>query len=115
MREERKTIWLNVFQTKLLIRIAVYGSIYMITLMNLLFVWRLLLEGPGDLLEQYGRFLADFYPALILFALLFPAVAWDALKFSIASWGPWFVSAGRSRTWLPVARCNRSNCAKETS
>ena len=88
MSEARKTFWLNVFQTRLLFRIGVYWSIYMITVTNLLFVWRLLAEGPGDLLDQFGRFLAEFYPALIVFAVLMPAVAWDALKFSHRLVGP---------------------------
>ena len=88
MRDERKTYWLSAFQTKLLVRIGVYGSIYMVTLMNLMFVWRLLMEGPGDLLEQYGRFLADFAPAFILFALLLPVVSWDVLKLSHRMVGP---------------------------
>ena len=88
MADERKKIWINVFQTKLFIRIAVYWSIYMITLMNLLFVWRLIVEGPGNPLEQYLRFLVRFAPALILVALLMPAVAWDAIKYSHRLVGP---------------------------
>jgi methyl-accepting chemotaxis protein len=88
MKEDRKTYWLSIFQTRLLIRLAAYWSIYMVTLTNLLFIWRLLAEGHGDLLEQYGRFLAEFYPALIVFALLLPAVAWDSLRFSHRLVGP---------------------------
>jgi hypothetical protein len=88
MSEERKKIWIDDFQTKLFVRIAVYCIIYMITLMNLLFVWRLLVEGPGDPLEQYFRCLYDFAPALVLVLCLLPAVARDALKFSHRLVGP---------------------------
>jgi len=112
MAEERKKVWINVFQTKLFIRIAVYWVIYMITLMNLLFVWRLVIEGPGNPVEQYLRFLVDFAPALVLVALLLPAVAWDAVKFSIGWWGRWYAFARRCRTWPRGNRCSRSSCAR---
>lgn len=88
MREERKKIWIHEFQTRLLMRIGLYWLLFFITLMNLLFVWRLLNEGPGDLLEQYVRFLADTAPALICLAVLMPVLAWDAVKFSHRLLGP---------------------------
>jgi hypothetical protein len=88
VRDERTKVWINTFQTRLVMRIAVYCLIYMITLVNMLFAWRLLVEGPGDPVEQYFRFLQDYSPALVLVALLLPAVAWDALKFSHRMVGP---------------------------
>ena len=60
MTEGRKKVWIHEFQTKLLIRIGLYWLIFLVTLMNLLFVWRLLTEGPGNPLEQYGQFLVDY-------------------------------------------------------
>ncbi|HBI42517.1 MAG TPA: hypothetical protein DDY78_06615, partial [Planctomycetales bacterium] len=66
MSQERKKVWIHAFQTKMLMRIGVYWLIYLVTLWNLLFAWRLLQEGPGNILEQYGRFLQDYYPPLIL-------------------------------------------------
>lgn len=88
MADERKKIWISAFQTRLFGRIIGYCVIYMITLMNMLFVWRLLVEGPGNPLDQFLRCLVDFLPALVLVALLLPAAAWDALKFSHRLVGP---------------------------
>ena len=57
------------------VRVAVYWFIYLVTLWNLLFVWRLIAEGPGNLLEQYWRFLQDFYPPLVAFmGMLYAAI-----------------------------------------
>jgi hypothetical protein len=88
MREERKKIWVDSFQTKLFIRIGVYWLIYQVALLNFLFVWRLLKEGTGDPLEQYVRFLQEFYPALICFVLVVPILAWDAVRFAHRLIGP---------------------------
>lgn len=88
MKDERKKVWIDIFQTRLFIRIGVYWFIYLITLTNLLFGWRLLIEGSGDPVEQYFRFLAESYPLLILVALLLPAVAWDAIVYSHRLVGP---------------------------
>lgn len=90
MREDRKKVWIDVFQTRLLWRTFLYWGIYTLSLWNLMFVWRLLQEGPGDPLEQYWGFFLDFYPALIIFALVFPVLAWDAVKFSHRLVGPLF-------------------------
>src|SRR5262249_59879683 len=68
-------------QTKLFVRVGVYWLVYQITLWNLVFMWRLLQEGAGNPLEQYGRFLWDYSPALIGCLLLLPILAWDAGQF----------------------------------
>jgi len=88
MSQERKKVWIHAFQTKMLIRIGVYWLIYLVTLWNLLFAWRLLQEGPGNILEQYGRFLQDYYPPLILLLVLLPIAARDAVKFAHRLVGP---------------------------
>ncbi len=88
MRNERKKVWIHSFQTRLFVRIAVYWLIYLITVWNFLFVWRLLEEGPGNPLEQYGRFLADYYPVLILLVVLLPIAAWDMVKLAHRVVGP---------------------------
>jgi hypothetical protein len=88
MPEDRKKVWIHGFQTRLFLRIAVYWLIFIITLWNFLFVWRLLAEGPGNPFEQYGRFFMDYYPALILFVVLLPVAAWDLVKLSHRLVGP---------------------------
>jgi hypothetical protein len=88
MREFRKKVWINVFQTRLILRIALYWVVYMLTVANFLFIFRLLAEGPGNPLEQYGRFLAESAPTFFLFLLLLPIVTWDAVKFSHRLVGP---------------------------
>jgi methyl-accepting chemotaxis protein len=87
-REDRKHVWINIFQTRLIVRIALYWLVYMVTVANFLFVFRLLAEGPGNPLEQYGRFVVDCLPTFMLFMLLFPILAWDAVKFSHRLVGP---------------------------
>jgi methyl-accepting chemotaxis protein len=88
MKEERIKVWIHGFQTRMLIRIGIYWLIYLASLWNLLFVWRLVVEGPGNLLEQYGRFLQDYYPPLVLFIVLLPVAAWDAVKVAHRMVGP---------------------------
>ena len=87
MSEERKKVWIHAFQTKMLIRIGVYWLIYLVTLWNLLFVWRLLQEGPGNILEQYGRFLQDYYPPLILFLSCCRSLLGTRSNSLTGSWG----------------------------
>jgi hypothetical protein len=88
MRDERKKIWIHTIQTRLLIRMGFYWLIYQVALCNFLFVWRLLEEGPGNPLEQYGRLLQDSYPALIGSVLLLPVMLWDLAKFAHRVVGP---------------------------
>jgi methyl-accepting chemotaxis protein len=88
MPEERKKIWIDTFQTRLFLRMAGYWLIYQVTLWNLVFVWRLLHDGPGNLLEQYGRFCLDYAPVLVGCLALLPILAWDAVKFAHRLVGP---------------------------
>lgn len=88
MKEDRKKVWVHSFQTKLFVRIAAYWLLYQITLWNFLFVGRLLSEGPGNIVDQFLRFSADFYPMWIAFALLVPVMAWDAMRFTHRLVGP---------------------------
>jgi hypothetical protein len=88
MREDRKKVWVDHFQTKLFYRIGVYLAIYLVCLVNLLFVWRLLSEGPGNPIEQYVRVVIDYAPALLFLILLLPFLAYDAVRFSHRLVGP---------------------------
>lgn len=88
MREDRKKVWVDQFQTRLMYRIGIYLVVYLFCLGNLLFIWRLLEEGPGNPLYQYASVMADNAPALICLALLMPIMAYDAIRFSHRMVGP---------------------------
>ena len=62
MKDERKKVWIDIFQTGLFIRVGMYWFIAMITLMNLLIMWRLIYEGPGNPFEQFRRVSSIFIP-----------------------------------------------------
>jgi hypothetical protein len=87
-RDDRKKVWVDQFQTKLTLRIGTYLVLFLIVLSNFLFAWRLLEEGPGDLLEQYLRMLRDYLPVGICLVVLVPVMAWDAIRFSHRIVGP---------------------------
>src|SRR5579884_1367017 len=88
MHEERKKVWIDSFQTRLFLRMGWYWFIYQVALWNLVFVWRLLQEGPGNLLEQYGRFCYDYAPALVGCLLVLPVLALDLVRFAHRVVGP---------------------------
>jgi hypothetical protein len=88
MREDRKKVWVDQFQTRLFVRIGVYLTVYVVGLCNLLFIWRLLEEGPGNPLEQYVSVMVDNASSLICLAVLLPVVAYDAIHFSHRLVGP---------------------------
>jgi methyl-accepting chemotaxis protein len=88
MREERKKVWVDEFQTKLLWRTFSYWALYTLALWNLLFVWWLVQQDAGNPLDQFLEFSGQFYPALIAFAVAFPVLAYDAIKFSHRLVGP---------------------------
>lgn len=88
MREERKKVWVDVFQTRLILRISVYLGVYLIGLANLLYIWRLLRDGPGNPLQQYLATLVDYAPALASLAVLMVVMAYDTIRFSHRLVGP---------------------------
>ncbi len=63
MAEDRKKLWVDQFQTRLFIRIGAYMLIYLFCLGNLLFIWRLLEEGPGNPFQQYTSVMFENAPA----------------------------------------------------
>jgi hypothetical protein len=87
-KERRFRFLVNEFQGKLLWRFVMYWVIYQFTVWNILFFWDLLTEGKGNVLEQYGRFVATQYPMLLCVALLIPFFAWDAIRFTLRVAGP---------------------------
>ncbi len=88
MRDERHQVWVDRFQTRLSLRLGLYLAFFLVGHVNLLFIWRLLQEGPGNPLEQYGRTLADYGPTFVCLALLMPVLVWDAVRFSHRLVGP---------------------------
>jgi hypothetical protein len=88
MREDRKKVWIDTFQTRLFVRIGIYLVIYLFCLGNLLFIWKLLEEGPGNPLTQYAEVMVDNAPALICLCMLMPLMAYDAIRFSHRLVGP---------------------------
>lgn len=88
MGEGRKKVWVDVFQTRLFVRIGVYLLIYLVCLGNLLFIWQLLQDGPGDPVQQYFGMLVEYSPALVCLVVLMPVMAYDAIRFSHRLVGP---------------------------
>jgi hypothetical protein len=88
MRDERNKVWIHTVQTKLFLRMGGYWLITQVGLWNLVFVWRLLQEGPGDPLEQYVRVLSDFAPVLVGSLVLLPVLVWDCVRFAHRVVGP---------------------------
>jgi hypothetical protein len=88
MAEDRKKVWIDRIQTRLFVRVGIYWVVYQVSLWNLVFVWRLLHEGPGNLLEQYVRCCMDYSPVLLGCLLLLPVLAWDAVMFTHRVVGP---------------------------
>jgi hypothetical protein len=88
MKEGRKRIWVDPFQSKLFLRVVAYWAVYQFTLWNILFTWRLLERGEGRFLAEYWQFFFDFYPMLLCFLLLVPFFAWDSVRFSHRLVGP---------------------------
>ena len=88
MNEDRKKIWVDRFQTRLFFRIIAYWLLYQISVWNLLFLWHLAQEGPGNLLEQYWEFFRGYAPTLLIFLTLVPILAWDAVHFTHRLVGP---------------------------
>lgn len=86
--DERKAVWIHNVQTRLSLRLSAYWLLSQLALWNLVFIWRLLQEGPGDPLEQYRRLVVDFAPALVATLLLLPILVWDTVKFSHRIFGP---------------------------
>jgi hypothetical protein len=88
MSEDRKKVWVNEFQTKLFLRITVYWLLYQVSVWNFLFIWNLLWGEPGSQLDNYWVFLLSYSPTLILFVLLVPFLARDAVHYTHRLVGP---------------------------
>ncbi len=88
MRELRSRVFVNPFQKHLYFRVTMYWLIYTVTLLNLMFVWKLVQEGVGDFGDQMGRTFWENIPLFATLALVVPWISWDAAKFSNRVVGP---------------------------
>jgi hypothetical protein len=84
----RTRIWVDPFQTQLFYRVTLYWSVFTFTVFNLLFAWRLLVEGPGDLWQQFVATVYDNIPLLVSFIILAPWIGLDAVRFANRLVGP---------------------------
>lgn len=88
MTDARKTMLVDRFQSKLAYRVGLYWLIFTITLFNLLFGWRLLKEGRGDLWQQFTATVYDNIPLFLCFAVVVPWIGWDVVRFANRVVGP---------------------------
>jgi hypothetical protein len=86
--EERKKVWIDEFQTRLMQRIVGYLILFLIVLVNFLYTWKLATGGPGDPIERWRSVFLDYYPVGICLLVLVPVMAWDAIRFSHRLIGP---------------------------
>jgi methyl-accepting chemotaxis protein len=86
--DERKRIWVDEFQTRLVRRITAYLALFLIVLVNLLFSWKLLREGVTDVPGQFVDMLGEYLPVGLCLAILVPLMAWDSIRFTHRLVGP---------------------------
>jgi len=87
-RKPRKSVWVNSFQTKLFYRMTFYWLVYTITLLNLLFAWRLAREGSGDIWQQWVATVYENAPLFLCFLIVTPWIGFDAVRFANRLVGP---------------------------
>jgi methyl-accepting chemotaxis protein len=88
MAEERKKVWVDAFQTELTRRIIGYFIVFCIVFFNLLFSWKLWIEGPNDPGEKLIELLWSYLPVFSVLILLMPVIIWDTIRFTHRLVGP---------------------------
>jgi hypothetical protein len=88
MSEERKHVWVDLFQTRLVTRIGAYLVVFFIVFLNLLFAWKMIEEGPVDPARQFYEMVRNYFPVMICLVVLIPVMAWDTIRFSHRLVGP---------------------------
>jgi hypothetical protein len=86
--EERKRVWVDPYQTRLVWRIAGYLVLFLAVLFNFLFVWKLVCEGATDPLGQFLDLFREYRPVVVCLLILVPIMAWDAVRFTHHLVGP---------------------------
>jgi methyl-accepting chemotaxis protein len=88
MSEERKHVWIDPFQTRLIMRIAGYLVVFFVVFLNFLFAWKMIEEGPVDPARQFFEMVRNYFPVIICLLVLIPVMAWDTIRFSHRLVGP---------------------------
>ena len=88
MSEVRKKVWIDSFQTKLSLRIGGYLVVFLIVFCNLLFIWKMIDEGPLDPVQQFLDTMRSNMPVIVCLIVLVPVMAWDMIRFSHRLVGP---------------------------
>jgi hypothetical protein len=88
MSEERKDVWIDPFQTRLIMRIAAYLVVFFVVFLNCLFAWKMIEEGPVDPTRQFFEMVRNYFPVIICLLILIPVMAWDTIRFSHRLVGP---------------------------
>jgi sensor histidine kinase YesM len=87
LKEKRKKIWIDRFQTALFLRIALYFVCYQVAVWSLVLVWRAISDGLGSLLGPgvASACLTFLTGVVVLVGVLF---AYDAVKYAHHIVGP---------------------------
>jgi methyl-accepting chemotaxis protein len=88
MSQERKQVWIDSFQTRLSLRMSGYVIVFFLVFCNLLFVWKMIAEGPHDPAQQFLDAMSANVPVFVCLLALVPVMAWDLIRFSHRLVGP---------------------------
>jgi hypothetical protein len=86
--DDRKRVWIDQFQTRLVLRLAAYMALLPLVLLNLLFAWKVAVEGINNPPEQLLELLREYLRLGVCLLAVIPAMLWDAIRFSHRLVGP---------------------------
>ena len=86
--DDRKHVWIDRFQTRLVLRIGAYLCLLPIVLLNLLFAWKLAVEGVRNPSAQLMELLREYVRLGVCLVIVMPVMLWDAIRFSHRLVGP---------------------------
>jgi hypothetical protein len=87
-QEQRTKVWIDHFQTRLTLRIGLYLLAFVVVLANSLLAWKMIEDGPGNLVQQALEMLNKHLAVWVCLFLLVPVLAWDAIRFTHRIVGP---------------------------
>lgn len=83
---KRQTVWVDKFQTKMLIRMAAYCILYQVSLSIFVVAWTVFCQYFTNGIRPLQW--ADFVPCMVGLLLILPMVCWDVIKFTHRLVGP---------------------------